>query len=254
MEMAEPGRVVVVTGGAQGIGRVVADTLLAEGFMVAVWEHDREALEEEKHRHSGHGGYVALPCDVSSEEEVERALAETLAALGRIDVLVNNAAIHANKPLADLQPAEWRRVLEVNLTGPFLTARACQQELRKHRGAIINLCSTRAFQSEAHTEAYSASKGGVYALTHALAISMGPGIRVNAISPGWIDVSAIRKSTAARQEPLSPEDHAQHPAGRVGNGDDIARMILFLCDPKNDFITGQNFVIDGGMTRKMIYV
>ena len=110
------------------------------------------------------------------------------------------------------------------------------------------------FQSEANTEAYSASKGGILALTHALAVSLGPDVCVNAISPGWIDVSAYKKSSIAIKEELTEADHFQHPAGRVGTPGDIARMIEFLTDEQNNFITGQNFIIDGGMTRKMIYV
>lgn len=115
------------------------------------------------------------------------------------------------------------------------------------------MASTRAFQSEPNTEAYSASKGGIVALTHALAVSVAPNVRVNSISPGWIDVSAVRKKSSAHQINLSKEDHEQHPAGRVGNALDIARTILFLLDQRNNFITAQNFVVDGGMTKKMIY-
>jgi NAD(P)-dependent dehydrogenase (short-subunit alcohol dehydrogenase family) len=179
---------------------------------------------------------------------------ETLKKFGRIDLLVNNAAIHANKPISQLEISEFRRVIDVNLTGSFICAKTCEEELRKTKGSIINICSTRAFQSEANTEAYSASKGGIFALTHSLAVSLGPEIRVNCISPGWIDVSAVRKSQTAKQEPLSEADHKQHPAGRVGVAEDIARMVLFLANEENSFITAQNFIVDGGMTRKMIYV
>lgn len=245
---------VVITGGAQGIGRVMAGAFLAEGYRVAVWDYDQEAVKEERERMAQEGNYMAWVCDVAMEEEVDRAVKATLDQFGRIDVLVNNAAIEANKPMEELEPAEWRRVLEVNLTGPFLCTRACAAELRENSGRVINICSTRAFQSERDTEAYSASKGGVYALTHALALSLSPEVRVNSISPGWIDVSAIRKRSQARQASVTFEDHAQHPAGKVGEGEDIARMALFLADHRNSFITGQNFIVDGGMTRKMIYL
>lgn len=156
------------------------------------------------------------------------------------------------KPLDKLTLDEWNRVIGTNLTGAFLCAKHTAGYLAAQKGSIINLASTRAFQSEPDTFAYSASKGGIVALTHSLAISLGPDVRVNAISPGWIDVSALKKKS--KPENLSPEDHAQHPAGRVGQADDIARMILFLMAPENSFITGQNFIVDGGMTRKMIYV
>ncbi len=244
----------VVTGGAQGIGRVTASMALEAGWQVAVWDNDREALAEESVRMQKNQAWEGFLCDVSCEEEVAAVLEKTISRFGRVDCLVNNAAIHANKPLEELTPGEWRRVLEVNLTGSFICARSCAPLLRRSRGVIVNLCSTRAFQSEPATEAYSSSKGGLLSLTHALAASLGPYVRVNSVSPGWIDVSAVRKRKDARQATLSEADHAQHPAGRVGQGSDIGRMILFLCDPANSFITGQNFIVDGGMTRKMIYL
>jgi NAD(P)-dependent dehydrogenase (short-subunit alcohol dehydrogenase family) len=120
-------------------------------------------------------------------------------------------------------------------------------------GSIVNIASTRALQSEANTEAYSASKGGVVALTHALAVSLGPDIRVNCISPGWIAVDDWKKSARRKQPVLRPEDHAQHPVGRVGHPEDIAALAAYLISSKASFITGQNFVVDGGMTKKMIY-
>jgi NAD(P)-dependent dehydrogenase (short-subunit alcohol dehydrogenase family) len=117
----------------------------------------------------------------------------------------------------------------------------------------VNLASTRALQSEPGTEAYAASKGGVVALTHALAVSLGPAVRVNSVSPGWIDVSEWKKSSVRRSADLRPIDHAQHPAGRVGSPPDVAALVAFLLGPDAGFITGQNFVIDGGMVRRMIY-
>jgi NAD(P)-dependent dehydrogenase (short-subunit alcohol dehydrogenase family) len=149
---------------------------------------------------------------------------------------------------------EWNRVIGTNLTGSFLTAKFAAPHLKQSKGSIINISSTRALQSEANTEAYSASKGGVLALTHSLAVSLGPEIKVNSISPGWIDVSGVKKKSKSKQIELTEADHLQHPAGRVGKAEDIANMVLFLLNPANDFITGQNFVIDGGMTKKMIYV
>jgi NAD(P)-dependent dehydrogenase (short-subunit alcohol dehydrogenase family) len=250
--MEHPGTM-VITGGAQGIGRITAEIALQAGYNVAVWDSDREAIVEEMQRWKEDQTWLGISCDVSDEKDVISAIEKTLSRFGSIDVLVNNAAIHANMPLADLPVEAWRRVLDVNLTGPLICTKYCAPQLKSNKGSVINICSTRAFQSEAHTEAYTASKGGVFSLTHALAISLGPDIRVNSISPGWIDVSSVKKKDKAHQEVLSLGDHAQHPAGRVGVGADIGRMILFLCDPRNSFIAGQNFVIDGGMTRKMIY-
>jgi NAD(P)-dependent dehydrogenase (short-subunit alcohol dehydrogenase family) len=144
-------------------------------------------------------------------------------------------------------------MIATNLTGMFLTTKHAAAELRKGRGAIVNIASTRALQSEPNTEAYAASKGGIVALTHALAMSLGPAVRVNCISPGWIDVSEWKKPSQRKAAELRPEDHAQHPAGRVGTPLDIGKLALYLLSSDAGFITGQNFVVDGGMTRKMIY-
>jgi NAD(P)-dependent dehydrogenase (short-subunit alcohol dehydrogenase family) len=244
---------IIITGGAQGIGKIVTQQLLEEGFCVSVFEIDSEAIEEFREEEKSER-LAFFTCDVSDENEVKSVVKNSFATFGRIDGLVNNAAIARNKPVTELTLQEWSRVIEVNLTGPFLCSKHAAPHLKETGGSIINLCSTRAFQSEPNTEAYSASKGGIFALTHALAISLGPEIRVNCISPGWIDVSGIRKKSEARPYQVTEADKKQHPAGRVGNGSDIARMVLFLLNPENSFITGQNYVVDGGMTKKMIYV
>ena len=163
---------------------------------------------------------------------------------GRLDGLVCNAGFMIRKPLRDLSLAEWSSVLATNLTSPFLLVRAAEDLLRASRGAVVTVASTRAHQSEPHTESYSASKGGLVALTHALALGLGPDVRVNCVSPGWISV---------RGEALRPEDHAQHPVGRVGRPEDIAALVAWLLGPESGFVTGAEFVSDGGMTRKMIY-
>jgi NAD(P)-dependent dehydrogenase (short-subunit alcohol dehydrogenase family) len=160
--------------------------------------------------------------------------------------VVSNAGIMIRKPLRRLTLAEWHRVIDTNLTAAFLLTRAAEKPLRRACGAIVMIASTRALMSEADTESYSASKGGLLALTHALAISLAPDVRVNCVSPGWIET----KHYAG----LRRKDHAQHPAGRVGRPEDIAEIVAWLLDAKRSgFITGANFVIDGGMTCKMIY-
>jgi NAD(P)-dependent dehydrogenase (short-subunit alcohol dehydrogenase family) len=244
---------ILLTGGAQGIGKIVSETLLKEGYSVTVLEIDQEAIDEFREENSS-DDMAFFHCDVSSDNDVKSAINKSAERYGNISGLINNAAILNNKPITELTFEEWSRVIGVNLTGSFLCAKYAAPFLRKTNGSIINLCSTRAFQSEPDTEAYSASKGGIFALTHALAISLGPEVRVNCISPGWVDVSGVKKKSKANQYQLTEEDHKQHPIGRVGKADDIARMVLFLLNPENSFITGQNYVIDGGMTRKMIYV
>jgi NAD(P)-dependent dehydrogenase (short-subunit alcohol dehydrogenase family) len=245
--------VAIVTGGGQGIGRVIAEHLLRAGCRVALWEADPEAAEETAADLNRPADLLALPCDVSKELDVRRAFDRTLKHFGQIHYLVNNAGISDFKPLDELTLADWNRVLGVNLTGAFLCAKFAAPELRKTGGAIVNIASTRAFQSEPHAEAYAATKGGLVALTHALAVSLGPRVRVNCVSPGWIDVSGLKKRRARRPEKLRDIDHAQHPAGRVGQADDVARLVLFLLDEANSFLTGQNFTVDGGMTKKMVY-
>lgn len=246
--MATP--VTIITGGGQGIGRVTARHLAEEGYQVVIFERDAEAGREAAAEIEG---LEFLECDVSNEDEVIRCVEQTAAKFGRIDALINNAGFSINKPIEELQLAEWNRVIGTNLTGAFLCAKYCAPHLRSTRGSIVNLCSTRAYMSEADTEAYSASKGGIFALTHALSISLGPKVRVNAISPGWIDVTPYQKSSVRDPFELKPHHHQIHPAGRVGIPQDIARMAAFLIDPANGFITGQDFIVDGGMTRKMIY-
>ncbi len=247
-------RHVIITGGAQGIGKQSAMSFLENGFDVTITDNDNEAGEETFAQLKSLGKIQFVFSDISKEPDVIAVVEKAINFAGRIDVLINNAAISANKPIQELTLEEWNKVLGVNVTGAFLFSKHASPYLKKSKGSIINLCSTRAFMSEANTEAYTASKGAVYSLTHALAISLGPNIKVNSISPGWIEVSDLKKKSNRKEITLSEADHSQHPAGRVGNAKDIARLLLFLANQENSFITGQNFMIDGGMTRKMIYV
>lgn len=246
-------RNIIVTGGAQGIGKVISQQFLEKGFFVSVFEIDEEAIEDFKPE-TGSENMAFFTTDVSNEESVRKSIAASFEKFGTISGLINNAAIQIDKPLTELTLEEWNSVIGTNLTGAFLCSKHAAPFLKDSKGSIINISSTRAFQSEANTEGYSASKGGIIALTHALAMSLGHEIKVNCISPGWIDVSGIKKKSKSNQIELSEADHLQHPAGRVGKPEDIANMVLFLLNPENDFITGQNFFVDGGMTKKMIYV
>ncbi|WP_455384642.1 glucose 1-dehydrogenase [Acidihalobacter prosperus] len=242
--------VALVTGGAQGIGRGIAYHLHTRGYAVVVADIDAEAGAE-----CAQWDLDFVRTDMAEEVSVADCVAQTLDRYGRLDALVNNAGIAdpANGPVEQLSLEQWNRVIGVNLTGCFLGVKHAAAALRAAHGAVVNIASTRALQSEPDTEAYAASKGGIVALTHALAVSLGPDIRVNCISPGWIEVRDWQKEARAQTPELSPQDHAQHPAGRVGRPADIASLAHFLLSAEAGFITGQNFVVDGGMTRKMIY-
>jgi NAD(P)-dependent dehydrogenase (short-subunit alcohol dehydrogenase family) len=242
--MAKEKPVALITGGANGIGRAIARHLLDSGWRVGVLDLPDSGLARAFPRKSRN--VLTIEGDVRDEETVSDTVAAVVRHFGRLDAVVSNAGIMIRKPIASLTLAEWNRVIDTNLTAAFLLARAAEKSLRKAKGAIVTIASTRALMSEPNTESYAATKGGLLALTHALAISLGPDVRVNCVSPGWI--------ATERHGVLRRKDHAQHPVGRVGKVQDIAEIVGFLLDGKRSgFVTGANFVVDGGMTRKMIY-
>jgi NAD(P)-dependent dehydrogenase (short-subunit alcohol dehydrogenase family) len=243
---------VIVTGGGQGIGKATVRRLLDDGHAVVIADIDVEAGEEAVAEFALLGDVRFISCDVSSEDQV-RAMIETTAGAGGIQGLVNNAGIPRFRLLEDATLDDWQAVIGVNLTGAFLCARYAAPYLRSAHGAIVNIASTRALMSEPGGEAYAASKGGLIALTHALAVSLGPEVRVNCISPGWIEVAHWKKRADRREPQHSDADRTQHPVGRVGRPEDVAAMVSFLLSDQAGFMTGANVVIDGGMTRKMIY-
>jgi NAD(P)-dependent dehydrogenase (short-subunit alcohol dehydrogenase family) len=243
-------KVAIVTGGAKGIGKAIARRFLEAKIQVVIVDRDVEAGEETRSQFATLGEVRFVPCDIAIEAEVQSAIATTIESFGRFDILVNNAAIAnpENPPISQLSLEHWNQTIAINLTGAFLCCKHAVPHLQVNGGAIVNIASTRALMSEANTEAYSTAKGGLVALTHALANSLGPAIRVNCISPGWIDTSPPEVDL------LSDRDHQQHPVGRVGIPEDIAAMTLYLASEEAAFITGTNIIIDGGMTRKMIYL
>jgi NAD(P)-dependent dehydrogenase (short-subunit alcohol dehydrogenase family) len=236
-------KVALVTGAAHGIGQAVGRRLLRDGFTVAFADQNIPLLKKTVLEFHSPDHAFALPMNVAEERQVRRGIAQAIKKFGRLDVLVNNAGIA--QPVSKLDVRRWHAILGVNLTGSFLCAKYAIPHLRKTKGSIINMASTRALMSEPDTEAYAASKGGLVALTHSLAVTLGPAVRVNCISPGWIQTDPKTK--------LRPVDHQQHPVGRVGQPDDVAALVSYLVSADAGFVTGQNFIIDGGMTRKMIY-
>lgn len=240
-------RRVFVTGAGHGIGRAIVEAFVAAGDRVAFCDIDAVRGEEVA---SATGARFFL-LDVCDKEALEGAVQSLLAAWGDLDVVVNNVGVGGFEPITRTTVEHFEEVLNTNLRSAFITARQLaihreKQGATNRYGRIVNLCSTRYLQSEPNSEAYAASKGGIWSMTHALAVSLAPyHITVNCIAPGWISVN--------EEEVLRPEDHAFHLSGRVGRAEDIARTCLFLCDEKSDFINGQCITVDGGVTKKMIY-
>jgi NAD(P)-dependent dehydrogenase (short-subunit alcohol dehydrogenase family) len=248
-------RVVLITGGAQGIGRGIAQAVLGAGGSVMIGDLDTQAGRAclAEWNVGRRAGFRRL--DVSREASVRRWVDAALHQFGHIDGLVNNAGIadpHRG-PITELSLYDWNRYLATNLTGAFLCSKHALPFLAQAQGAIVNIASTRALQSEPDTEGYAASKGGLLALSHALAVSAGPAVRVNAILPGWIATDDWRKRATRQAPQLDQQDHAQHPAGRVGTPQDVGLLSVYLLSAQSGFVTGQSFVLDGGMTVKMQY-
>lgn len=239
---------VFVTGGAEGIGRAIVEAFCNAGYRVAFCDSNEAAGKQT----AKETGSVFYHVDVSDKAALEQCMQRIFLVWGDIDIIVNNAGISQFSPITETSVEDFDKILSVNLRPAFITSRI----LAIHRkslanpnlfGRIINICSTRYLMSEPGSEGYAASKGGIYSLTHALALSLSEWhITVNSIAPGWIQNRDY--------DQLRPEDHTQHPSGRVGKPEDIARMCLFLSQEENDFINGENITIDGGMTKKMIYV
>lgn len=220
-------RVVIVTGGAQGIGKCIADQFRKEGDVVCI-------IDKQPGEH-----FVG---DIANKEVLEEFCKEVVAKYGEVDVIVNNA-LPIMKGIDECSYEEFQYALSVGVTAPFYLVKLLSSHL-SDGASIVNISSSRDRMSQPQTESYTAAKGGIAALTHALAVSLAGKARVNSISPGWIDTAYTE---------YSGPDAVQQPCGRVGNPMDIANMVLFLCSDKAGFITGENICIDGGMTRLMVY-
>lgn len=240
---------VLITGAGAGIGKVLVQSYAREGACVIAVDRDQQKLEETAAIMEAEGlDVLCYTVDVSKPELIEPMFSDIDEKQGKLDIVINNAGLGIWKHPFDLGLDEWDYVLNTNLRGTFLCTREAAKLMRKYKrgGSIINMSSTRALMSEPNSEAYAASKGGILALTHAMAVSLGKErIRVNAICPGWIETGEYNN--------LRQVDHDQHPAHRVGRPEDIVKACFYLSDPDNDFVTGTQLVVDGGMTRKMMY-
>ena len=242
-------KTVIVTGAAKGIGEAIAKAYAVEGARVVIADIEKIKGKATEKDFLGNGlEAFFIETDVSNPHDIVELMHQTCGKFGTIDILINNAGISSFKPVFELSPENWDEIINTNLRGTFLCSSEAAKIMRlKGSGSIVNIASTRAFMSEPDSEAYAASKGGIVSLTHALAASLSKyNIQVNCISPGWIETGDYSKLTEA--------NHKQHFSGRVGKPDDIANACLFLTAKGNDFITGTNIVIDGGFTKKMMYV
>ncbi|HUD28847.1 MAG TPA: SDR family oxidoreductase [Novosphingobium sp.] len=243
----------IITGGGAGIGRGLVLHFAGLGWRVVALDRDAAALEELSALLPA-DRLLAIECDVGREAAVRSAFAKIGRWTEAAHLLVNNAGIAdpLDGPLEDVTLERWQAVVDASLTAAFLCSREALPLLRAGAPAsVVNISSTRAHQSEPDTFAYAAAKGGISALTHAMAVSLGPDIRVNAVLPGWIETGPWQREDRRREPNHSAEDRAQHPVGRVGEVEDIARTVEWLVGA--GFVTGQEIVVDGGMTRRMIY-
>ena len=247
-------KTILVTGAGAGIGRALVLHFHARGWRVIGLDNDDAALGELRAALPARS--LMIECDVGAEGAVTDAFDRIGEWLGEdaLDCLVNNAAIADPYcgPLDRLSLADWSRWIDASLTGTFLCSRAALPFLRRaSQASIVNMSSTRAVMSEPESFAYAASKGGIDALTHAMAVDLGPDIRVNAIRPGWIETRDWQRKEAREKVEHREKDRKQHPAGRVGRPQDIAEAVEYLANA--GFVTGQHLNVDGGMTRRMIY-
>ncbi len=240
-------RRVFITGGAEGIGKAIVEAFCLSGDQVAFCDINETAGQETAKA----TGAIFYKVDVSDKDALESCMQRILSEWNDIDIIINNVGISQFSSITETSVEDFDKILSINLRPVFITSRLLaihrkEQSSPNPYGRIINICSTRYLMSEPGSEGYAASKGGIYSLTHALALSLSEwNITVNSIAPGWIQTHDY--------DQLRSEDHSQHPSRRVGKPGDIARMCLFLCEKNNDFINGENITIDGGMTKKMIY-
>jgi len=249
------GKVALVTGGSKGIGMAAARLFAQEGASVAIVSHENgDAVADELGAGAGHKRVIAVQADVSKHQQVQAAVRQTAEAFGGIDILVNSAGVQRYGDVVETDEAVWDEVIDVNLKGMFLTSKHCIPEMRKRGGgAIVNVSSVQAYASQTGVAAYSASKGGINALTRAMAVDhAAENIRVNAVCPASIDTPMLRWAAdlfkgQSTQEEIIQSWGRMHPIGRVGTTEEVAELVAYLCSDKAGFITGADIKVDGGM-------
>ena len=247
--MEYAGKVCVVTGGANGIGRCIAETFLNHGAQVAVMDTDDVSGGMLMRKYSGR--LLFERGDVAVQDNLERFERSVLQTFGEVDYLINNACFSHRGLLSNCGYEDFDTVLRAGVLAPYYLTSLFREHFA-FGAAVVNIASTRAFMSQPDTESYTAAKGGIVALTHAMAVSLSGKVRVNAISPGWIDTGAYQHEESYEPQ-YSKADTEQHPSGRVGTPEDIANMVLYLCSDEAGFINGENITVDGGMTKQMVY-
>lgn len=227
-------KVVIITGGSKGIGKALVDNFVSKQAKVYVVDKSEGLFDPSVSFFKG---------DLSLKEELDQFIKYFLEQEKQLDILINNACQSHKGLLSECSYDDFLDTLKGGLVAPYYLVLKLKEKFNT-QSSIINISSTRSFMSQADTESYSSTKGGLSALTHALSISLAPKVRVNSISPGWIDTT---------NSDFESSDHYQHPVGRVGRPEDIVEMVNYLCSEKAGFITGQDFVVDGGMSKQMIY-
>jgi NAD(P)-dependent dehydrogenase (short-subunit alcohol dehydrogenase family) len=240
-----PQHVALVTGAARGIGLAVAKRFLADGWRVALLDIEGALLQAAVAGLANPDATMALHCDVSDAAAVADAIAKVEAGFGRLDALVNNAGIAVFAPLLETSDADWKRVLEVNLTGPFLCTKAAAPLMREHGGgAIVNITSISAVRASTLRSAYGTSKAGLAHLTKQLAVELAAlGIRVNGVAPGPVDTAMAK---AVHTPEIRADYHDAIPLNRYGLEEELAEAVFFLCSDRASYITGQILAVDGG--------
>ena len=237
-------KVALVTGAARGIGLAVAKRFLAEGWRVALLDIEGELLHGAVAALANPGATMALHCDVSDSGAVTAAMAKLSTSFGRLDALVNNAGIAVFAPLMETSDDDWSRVLQVNLTGPFLCTKAAVPLMREQGGVIVNITSISAVRASTLRSAYGTSKAGLAHLTKQLAVELASlGIRVNGVAPGPVETAMAK---AVHTPEIRADYHDAIPLNRYGLEEELAEAVFFLCSDRSSYITGQILAVDGG--------